>query len=284
MNKYAVIGNPIEHSLSPAIFQDFGKQIQKALLYLKIEASSSNFVSVLKRFQKRGGRGMNITSPFKHEAYRISNRYSQEAREAQAVSALRFLNDGTTYGANYDGIGLVKDLTRNQRISLLGKSILILGAGGAARGILGPLANAKPKKIVIANRTVSRARKLVSHFHHYRLQIRMQGIGFNDLKPIPYDIIIHATSSGHQGQVLQLPTAIIGSRTFCYDLSYGKAAAPFLQWSGAQGAEKCCDGLGMLIEHNAALFHLWFGIYPDTSSVLKKLKNSDLSISKILKN
>ena len=268
IDKYAIIGNPVDHSLSPIIFQDFGEQTQQAFQYLKLQASFNNFVKVLKEFQKNGGKGANVTLPFKHEAYKSLNKLSWEAKEAQAVSALQFLNDGTIYGVNYDGLGLVQDLTRNHNITLTQKSILILGAGGATQGILGSLINIAPAQIIIVNRTASKAQELASRFYS---QGEILGIGYDDFKPMPYDIIINATSLGHQGKFPQLPDSIIGPQTCCYDLSYGKIAMPFLQWANRQGTNKCFDGLGMLIEHNAALFYLWFGIYPDTSSTLKKL-------------
>lgn len=268
MDKYAIIGNPIDHSLSPIIFQIFGEQTQQVFHYLKIKTSFNNFSKVLKEFQKEGGKGVNITLPFKRAAYKLLNKQSWEAKEAQAVSALQFLNDGTIYGVNYDGLGLIRDLTHNHNITLAQKSILILGAGGVTQGILGPLISTSPEKIVIVNRTVSKACALASHFYS---RSELRGIGYDDLKPMSYDIVIHATSLGHQGKYPQFPAAIIGPQTYCYDLSYGKIAMPFLKWAKLQGANKCFDGLGMLIEHNAALFYLWFGVYPDTSYVLKKL-------------
>ncbi|WP_304985634.1 shikimate dehydrogenase [Coxiella-like endosymbiont] len=278
MDKYAIIGNPVDHSLSPIIFQAFGEQTRRTFRYLKIKAPFNDFPKVLKEFQKEGGKGANITLPFKYEAHKLSNKQSREAKEAQAASALQFLHDGTIYGVNYDGLGLVQDLTRNHNITLAQKSILILGAGGATQGILGPLMNTAPTQIVIVNRTVSKSRELASHFH---LRGELQSIGYDHLKPIPYDIIIHATSLGHQGKLPSLPAAIIGPETCCYDLSYGKIALPFLQWAKRQGANKCFDGLGMLIEHNAALFYLWFGIYPDTSPILKGLSTScEISFNK----
>lgn len=277
MYKYAIIGNPVDHSLSPIIFQVFRKQTRRTFHYLKIKAPFNDFAHVLKEFQKEGGKGANITLPFKHEAYKLSNKHSREAKEAQAGSALQFLDDGAIYSVNYDGLGLVQDLTYNHNITLAQKSILILGAGGATQGILGSLINTAPAQIVIANRTVSKARKLASYFH---LRGELLGIGYDDLKPIPYDIIIHATSIGYEGKFLPLPSTIIGPQTFCYDLSYGKIALPFLQWAKHQSANKCFDGLGMLVEHNAALFYLWFGIYPDTLPILKKINRyRDISLN-----
>ncbi|PMB54463.1 shikimate dehydrogenase [Coxiella-like endosymbiont] len=271
MDKYAIIGNPVDHSLSPIIFKAFGEQTKQTFNYITIKAPCNNFSEVLKEFQKEGGKGANITAPFKGEAYKLSNKQSREAKESRSASALQFLNDSTIYGVNYDGLGLIQDLTRNHNITLTQKSILILGAGGATQGILSPLINTTPIKIVIVNRTVSKAQDLASYFN---LRVELQGIGYDDLQPIPYDIIIHATSLGHQGKCPSLPTEIIKPETCCYDLSYGKIALPFLQWAKRQGANKCFDGLGMLVEHNAALFYLWFGIYPNTFPILQRLNRS----------
>ncbi|ABS77362.1 shikimate dehydrogenase [Coxiella burnetii] len=269
MDKYAVIGNPVEHSLSPVIFQAFEKQTNHSFDYLKIKAPVNGFAAAVKKFHDKGGKGANITLPFKEEAYQLADKRSQEANEAHAASALQFREDGTIYAVNYDGLGLVQDLTRNHNITLTQKSILIVGAGGATRGILGPLLNAAPEKIVIVNRTPSKAHALAKIFH---LRGEIQGGGFDELEPMRYDVIIHATSLGHQGKFPPLPDGLIGSQSCCYDLSYGKIASPFLQWAKDQGAKYNFDGLGMLVEHNAAVFYLWFGIYPDTNPVIEMLQ------------
>lgn len=266
MNRYAIIGNPVEHSLSPIIFQAFAEQTQQSFEYFKIKAPLDKFATVVTQFQKEGGKGVNITLPFKHEAYQLANKKSQETNNT--ASALQFFDDGTIYAVNYDGLGLVRDLTRNCNITLKQKSILIIGAGGSTQGILEPLIKTVPSKIVIVNRTATKARKLANLF---QLCGRISGIGFDELKPTNYDIIIHATSLGHQGKSPHLPNGLITPYTYCYDLSYGKIAEPFLDWVKDKGAIYCFDGLGMLVEHNAALFNLWFGIYPDTHSVIKML-------------
>ena len=269
MDKYAIIGNPVEHSLSPFIFEAFQKQTDNSFEYLKIKAPLNKFATVVKQLQKGGGKGVNITLPFKKEAYQLANQCNQEAREAHAASAFQFRNDGTIYAVNYDGFGLVRDLNHNYNLTITQKSILIIGAGGATQGILKPLLNTAPARIVISNRTISKAMELVKTFH---LHSEIQGIGFNALEPMQYDIIIHATSLGHQGKAPLLPDGLVGSQTNCYDLSYGKIALPFLKWAKSQGAVHCFDGLGMLVEHNAAVFNLWFGIYPDTSPIIKMLQ------------
>lgn len=268
MDKYAVIGNPVEHSLSPIIFQAFAEQTYQSFEYFKIKAPLDGFATVVTQFQKEGGKGANITLPFKGEAYQLANKKSQEVNH-NAASALQFFDDGTIYAINYDGLGLVRDLTRNLNITLKQKSILIIGAGGSTQGILEPLIKTVPSKIVIVNRTLRKARKLANLF---QLRGNISGVGFDELKPAHYDIIIHATSLGHQGKFPDLPNGLITPHTCCYDISYGKIAAPFLHWAKDKGAICCFDGLGMLVEHNAALFNLWFGIHPDTHSVIKMLR------------
>ena len=268
MNKYAIIGNPVKHSLSPIIFQAFSEQTHQSFEYFKIKAPLDEFATVITQFQKEGGKGANITLPFKREAYQLANKKSQAANAVSAASALQFFDDGTIYAVNYDGLGLVRDLTRNRNITLKQKSILIIGAGGSTQGILASLIKTVPSKIVIVNRTATKARELANLF---QLCAKINGVSFDELKPTHYDIIIHATSLGHQGKLPYLPNGLITPRTCCYDLSYGKIAAPFLHWAKDNGAIYCFDGLGMLVEHNAALFNLWFGVYPDTHSVIKML-------------
>ena len=265
MDKYAIIGNPVEHSVSPTIFQAFAEQTHQSFEYFKIKAPLDGFAAVIAQFQKEGGKGANITLPFKHEAYQLANKKSQQANTA---SALQFFDDGTIYAVNYDGLGLVRDLTRNNNITLKQKSILIIGAGGATQGILESLIKTVPSKIVVVNRTTTKARELANLF---QLRGKIDGVGFDELNPVHYDIIIHATSLGHQGKLPSLPNGLVASHTCCYDLSYGKTAAPFLHWAKNKGAIYCFDGLGMLVEHNAALFNLWFGVYPNTHSVIEML-------------
>lgn len=266
MDKYAVIGNPVEHSLSPVIFQAFAEQTHQSFKYFKIKAPLDGFATVIAQFQKEGGKGANITLPFKREAYQLANKKSQEAKNV--ASALQFFDDGTIYAVNYDGFGLIRDLTHNHNIMLKQKSILIIGAGGSTQGILEPLIKTVPSKIIIANRTATKARELANLFQLHGI---VDGVGFDELQPAHYDIVIHATSLGHEGKFPHLPNGLITSHTYCYDLSYGKIVTPFLHWAKDKGAIYCFDGIGMLVEHNAALFNLWFGIYPDTHSVIKML-------------
>ena len=269
MDKYGIIGNPVEHSLSPIIHHAFAAQSDQTFTYDKIKASVDGFAAALTMFQETGGKGLNVTLPFKHEAYQLSDQQSKEAAEAQAASALQIRDDGSILAVNYDGLGLVQDLTRNHHVTFCDKSILIVGAGGATRSILGPLLDAVPNSIMIANRTAVKAHELAELF---QLRGNVQAIGLNKLTPTGYDIIIHSTSLGHQGKLPELPNGLIKPATCCYDLSYGKAAQPFLNWAKSQGVNQCLDGIGMLVEHNAAVFYLWFGIYPDTRPVIEMLQ------------
>lgn len=268
-DRYAVIGNPVEHSLSPLIHEAFAEQTHRSLHYSKIKAPRDGFIKTVREFQQTGGKGLNVTLPFKLQAYQLANQRSYAAEAAQAVSVLHFRNQGIIYADNYDGLGMVNDLTHNYHIDLAQKTILIIGAGGAAQGILGPLLDKFPIEVTIANRTANKAHQLATKF---QARGTVQGVGFAELKPFPYDVIIHATSLGHQGQTVPLPWGLIGANTCCYDISYGKAAQPFLQWAKTQGAKKCFDGLGMLVEHNAAVFYLWFHVHPDPKPVITMLR------------
>lgn len=269
MTLYGVIGNPVEHSLSPIIHQAFAEQTHQELNYEKIKAPINGFEDVVRDFQERGGQGLNVTLPFKVNAFRLANDASVRASEAGAASVLCFRDD-TIFADNFDGLGLVNDLIKNKNLKLADKKILILGAGGAAQGILGPLLLQKPKEIVIANRTLDKALNLAKHFKDHGSVV---GIDMNALTPNNFDLIINATSMGHTGVAPTLAPELIRDQTVCYDLSYGQAAKPFLNVARKEGAKATSDGLGMLVEHNALVFHLWFGIIPDTSLVLNQLQN-----------
>lgn len=271
-SKYGLIGNPARHSLSPAIYQAFQKQTGIAFDYVLLEPAEETETEALRRFQREGGRGLNVTSPFKQWAYALSSEQSEAAKIAGAASVLTFLENGNISAENYDGLGLYRDLSYNHHFDLYKKKILILGAGGAVRGILEPLLQGNPSQIVIANRTSEKAEELAKAF--YSTQCELLGVGLPALKVSkPYDLVIHATRIGHDRELLALPLGPIGSKTLCYDLSYGKAALPFLQLAKAQGAKVYSDGLGMLVEHNAAVFKKWFDIYPETDSVIREISS-----------
>ncbi len=266
MAKYAVIGNPVEHSLSPQIHAEFSRQTGRDIEYVKLQAPLHLFEETIKDFQAAGGSGCNITLPFKLEAFELSDDASQAAHAAQAANCLLFREDGSIYADNYDGIGLVEDLTNNCHFDLRHKQIIVVGAGGATRGILGTLLQKEPKEIVIANRTIAKAIKLQDAFAKYG---PVRSASFADLVDEQADLIIHATCLGHDGKAPVLPERLITPNVYCYDLSYGAAAKPFLEWAADHGAQHCFDGIGMLVEQAAASFYLWEGVYPNTQPLLE---------------
>jgi len=269
VDKYAIFGNPVEHSLSPIIHKAFAEQTQQELECIKIEPPVDAFESTLRQFIHDDGKGCNITVPFKHKAFLLADQSSDAAQDAKAASCLLIREDSSIYADNYDGAGLVQDLSHNHHYTLSQKKILILGAGGAVQGILGPLLDKAPSEIVIANRT---AQKAIDLAQQYQLRGTVHGVGLEQLETKPYDLIIHATTLGYKEKVIALPDGLIKQHTWCYDLSYGDAAQPFLNWAKKQGAEQFLDGLGMLVEHNAALFYLWRTIYPDTKPIIELLQ------------
>lgn len=267
MVKFAVIGNPVQHSLSPEIHQAFAQQVGLEMIYEKIESPLDGFSQAIALFKEQGGRGCNVTLPFKAEAYAIANKIGDNVKLACASNCLLFEEDGTIYADNFDGVGLIEDLVGHQGFDLCDKKILIIGAGGAVQGIVGALLDKSPQEVVIANRTAERAESIAKTF---QLKGPICGIGLDELTGSPYDLVIHASSLGHKQRVVPLPSGIVIPSTLCYDISFGEAALPFLDWARSQGARVCLDGLGMLVEQAAASFHLWNGVYPDTKPILER--------------
>lgn len=263
MDQLAVIGNPIEHSLSPLIHAQFAKQTGHQLEYKKIKAELDEFEAVVKSFQHHAGKGMNVTLPFKQRAFLMADQTSPRAQQAGAANTLHFLADGTIFADNTDGVGLVRDLTINHQVSLTDQVILILGAGGAVCGVLGPLLAAKPAAIIIANRTKAKAEQLAQRFTH---QGNVMAVALTELHTIrqPIHCIINAISAGLAGDTVTLPQAFIQPTTICYDMLYSKTTTPFLQMTTAAGSLHNIDGLGMLLEQAAESFFIWYGLRPDT--------------------
>jgi shikimate dehydrogenase len=266
MDSYAVIGNPVEHSLSPLIHQEFAKQTKQEMEYLKIEAPLNEFKKIIQQFIEQGGKGANVTLPFKEEAYALADEATDYAKQAKAANALLFENNHKIIANNFDGMGLIADLTNNHHYSLRQKRVLLLGAGGAARGIIMPLLEQAPSLLTIANRTKDKAIQLADEFQY---QGEIKGIGLDELNNDPYDLIINSTSAGLTGNALQLPNTIITEQSWCYDIMYGKQGTPFLDWAQPHQPAKCLDGLGMLVEQAAASFYWWRGVYPETKPVLE---------------
>jgi len=264
-DRYAVIGNPVAHSLSPAIHQAFARQTEQRLRYDTIEAPLDGFIESVADFFAMGGAGCNVTVPFKEEAARFANILTERAELAGAVNTL-WLDDEGVCGDNTDGVGLVRDLARH--ISLRGRRVVLLGAGGAARGVIAPLLGEGPASLVIANRSPDKAAQLAEHFRELG---PVSATAFDKLSEAA-DLVINATSASLAGASLPLPAALWTDRTVAYDMMYGKGDTPFLAQARAGGAVPCIDGLGMLVEQAAEAFFLWRGVRPETASVLADLR------------
>jgi shikimate dehydrogenase len=262
-DRYAVFGHPIAHSKSPQIHAAFARQTGQDMTYEAILAPKDGFAASVADFVAAGGRGANVTVPFKEEAYRLANRLSSRAQRAGAVNTLSF-EAGAVVGDNTDGAGLVADLTRNQHCALAGRRILLLGAGGAARGVIEPLLDQQPAALVIANRTVSRAQDLAALFDR-----GARACGFDALDS-PFDLVINATAASLAGELPPLSPRVFTPDTLAYDMMYGRDT-PFLAFARAHGAANA-DGLGMLVEQAAEAFYLWRGARPDTAPVIAALR------------
>ena len=265
---YAVIGNPISHSKSPLIHTEFAKQTEQDLDYITREIPLDDLASGLNKLQAEGFKGINITVPFKEQAWQIVSNKSEHATRAGAINTIVFNDDGSLYGDNTDGIGLCRDLVDNHKIELKGKRILLLGAGGAARGVIEPLLTYQPAELVIANRTDSKAEDLAQLYNDFG---NIVGGGFNDLTG-SFDVIINATAASLQGKVPPLPDDILTDNASCYDMMYSDTDTAFITWAKEHGAIKTIDGLGMLIEQAAEAFRLWRSVKPETRSTIKLLR------------
>lgn len=268
MDQYLVFGNPIKQSRSPFIHQYFAKTTKQELNYQSKLAEVDSFTNSVREFISEGGKGANVTAPFKEQALEISDELSDRARLAGAVNTLSFKN-GKIYGDNTDGEGLVQDLLRND-VQLKNSRILLLGAGGAAKGVILPLLAQSPKSIVIANRTVSKAEAIIEKFNDDKLS----ACSFDQTSEKTFDVIVNATSASLSGKLPTIATSIISENTVCYDMVYGKELTPFLVWTKDHGANKVIDGLGMLVGQAAESFRVWRGIKPEVATVIEQLKAS----------
>jgi len=268
VDRYGVMGYPVSHSRSPVIHRLFALQTAQNMQYELLQVPPEKLESAVRQFQRTGGKGLNVTVPHKSEVARLADTLSDRARSAGAVNTLVFDNDAI-FGDNTDGVGLLCDLQQNLGIQLEGINILILGAGGATRGIVQPLLAANPASLTIANRTLSRAKGLADHFGAYGpvTACRFQ----DDLSKTEFQLIINATSAGLKGEMPPYPEEAITASTQCYDLSYGLNPTPFSQWAATHGAARSMMGWGMLVEQAAESFNLWRGTRPDTTAVLKQL-------------
>jgi len=268
---YAVMGNPISHSRSPQIHTAFANQTGQRLVYTAIQVDPGGFEQAVGNFFANNGKGLNVTVPFKQEAWQLAEMLGQEAKRAGAVNTLLKNEEGFLVGRNTDGIGLVRDLLQNNGATIKNKNILLVGAGGAARGVLQPLLEEKPTMVVIANRTPDRAHELAKDFSEFGKVI---GTGFDELQDQQFDLIINATAASLQGEVPPLPDTICAKGCWTYDMMYSAEPTPFVLWSEQHGAVKALDGLGMLVEQAAESFYLWRGVRPDTASVIREIRET----------
>lgn len=267
IDHYAVFGHPINHSKSPRIHSLFAEQTGQRLSYIAQDVTAESFSTTANSFFANGGKGLNCTVPLKELAWQYAGLLSERARKSKAVNTLALQADGDVLGDNTDGIGLVNDLTLNHDIRLADSRILILGAGGATRGILGPLLEHRPAHTIIANRTLDKAETIVGEFADPDLSCS----DYAGLVSRQFDLIINATSASLSGALPPLPDALLTDNGCCYDLAYGNTPTAFVRWGIAQQARKSLDGLGMLVEQAAEAFALWRGIRPETAPVIDLL-------------
>src|SRR3569623_514933 len=262
---YAVMGNPVAHSKSPRIHTLFAAQTGQRMRYSAIQVDPGGFEQAVSNFVAHGGRGLNVTVPFKRNAWTLVERRSPRAALAQAVNTIVVEARGALCGDNTDGVGLETDLMRNHGVAIAGRSVLLLGAGGAASGVMGPLLAEQPARLFVANRTVDRALALAEQFARVGA---VEGGGLIDLPGQQFDLVIIATAASLHGELPPLPDGLLCPGACCYDMMYGAAPTPFVTWARARGAAQALDGLGMLVEQAAESFHLWRGVRPETRAAL----------------
>jgi len=267
-DRYGVIGHPIAHSKSPVIHAQFADQTGEDLHYEAVDIPPAELEKQIRGLIKGGMRGFNVTVPYKEAVAALVDTCTPRAELAGAVNTVTVSKDGRLSGDNTDGVGLARDLSENLDIPIHDARILILGAGGAARGIAPALLMSGPKELCFANRTVPRAEELAEQFNELG---NVRACSFDELGDQAWDILINATSAGLQGEVPPFPTSIVTGQTICYDLSYAMTETPFVSWANAQGAKAAFQGWGMLVEQAAEAFKIWRGVRPETRSVRRRL-------------
>lgn len=272
LDYYAVFGSPINHSKSPRIHKLFAEQTNQSLDYVAQEVKAENFVEAVTKFFAKGGKGLNCTVPLKELAWKFADQTTERAKSAKAVNTLIKQKNGSILGDNTDGVGLITDLTANHNIELKNKRILILGAGGATRGIIAPLLEKQPDCLVVANRTVEKALTLAVEFNH-----NFESCGFDTLHDQKFDLILNATSASLTNELPPLPENLLIEKGVCYDLAYSNQATAFVRWGNLQNASKSLDGLGMLVEQAAEAFMLWRNVRPDTKAVIDLLNSERIA-------
>lgn len=272
-DRYAVVGNPVAHSKSPLIHAEFARQTGQDMEYGRLLAPLDGFRAVVEAFRREGGRGLNVTLPFKLEAFALADQRSQRALDAEAANTLKFDAD-SIFADNTDGVGLLRDLEVNLRFPLAGCRILLMGAGGAVQGTLGPLIAARPALLMIANRTLERAQRLVARFGAAATAsgTRLQACGYEALAGRGFDLVVNGTSASLHGALPELPGGVFAIGALAYDMMYGNGLTPFLQRAQGQGAARLADGIGMLVEQAAESFLIWRGVRPHTAPVIAQLQ------------
>ncbi len=268
-DRYVLFGHPVSHSWSPFIHGLFARQFDHVIDYKLQDVPAAEFRRAMLDFFVEGGAGANVTLPHKPAAAEVVNELSARAERAQAVNTIIRRSATVLVGDNTDGVGLVTDLVRNQRIAISGMRLLILGAGGAVRGVLAPLLEQEPRQICIANRTPERALRLQQEFTDLG---EISASGFAAVDDRPWDLVINATAASLAGEVPALPPRVVGTGTFCYDMAYGRGDTVFMRWAAARGAARACKGWGMLVEQAAESYLLWRGVRPETRPVLDALE------------
>ena len=281
--RLAVVGNPVAHSRSPQIHARFAAAAGHAVDYTRLLSPLDQFTATVRAFADGGARGCNVTVPFKGEAYAACTRLSERARRAEAVNTILFEADGW-FGDNTDGAGLVRDIELNAGVELLGKRVLVLGAGGAAAGALDPLLAARPAALVVANRTPAKAQAMIERFaaSAARLDVALSATAL-ETPGAGFDVLVNATAASMQGSVPSLPAGTLKPGALALDMMYGAATLPFLRWARAQGAI-ARDGLGMLVEQASEAYFVWLGVRPSTFQVLTELRREvDAAVAAVAK-
>ena len=267
-DQYGLAGHPVDHSWSPFIHGMFAKATGQNIAYRLFDIAPGEFRREALRLFTSGLKGLNVTLPHKQAAAELVNELTPRAARAQAVNTIAFYEDTTLLGDNTDGVGLIADLEGNLGLALANKRVLILGAGGAVRGVLGPLLERPLHSLVIANRTPARAKALAAEFGDLG---KVEGRGFAQVEGPPFDLIVNGTSASLAGDMPEMPPGLVGEETICYDMAYGRGETPFTRWAKSLHAARTEKGWGMLVEQAAASFALWRGIRPDTRPVLEAL-------------
>jgi shikimate dehydrogenase len=270
-DKYAVFGNPIKHSKSPAIHAAFADQCRQLMRYRAVRVELDVFEQAVRNFFAGGGRGLNVTVPFKRQAFMLADERSARAERAGAVNTLWLQSDGSLFGDNTDGVGLVRDMLTNLGWRLRGQRVLLIGAGGAVRGVLEPLLQECPRALTIVNRTASRASDLATAFADLGA---VDGGGLELLEDRQFDVVINGTSAGLQGEMPPLPENLLTEHSCCYDMVYGSEPTVFMRWAAMHTAWAVADGLGMLVEQAAESFYCWRHVRPDTQPVINQLRQT----------